>query len=373
MSGPWASVAEDVLPYEVKRLVFNYVDLDTLKQLRLASHSWAAVGTELLLLPTIFIKSYSADIPRLTSIGSSPAVSQHAATTVKSVVFQSHDWDPLMLRKILTSRHEARVIWETADFVPTLEEQAALDELDALIKQRGDDQILRKYSKDSVTRLLGMLPRVNTIKIVCQNLFKSRLLRKVFDEFSLETHRQSEYQTKEILGAAKDAGLNIKHFTHEQFLPDLFHCGLIPQLDYTSWEDMVTMMQQLESLRLTISSVNDDSEFTPDSLIVSLPQLHDVSIKFEVLGPVNLDFLSQSYPPRLFMPHLHTISLYNIYMEPVFFFRFLRAHADTLKRLHISSAEIPLGEGSWSNCLARMKENVGPKLEKFQLSRCKAH
>jgi len=355
-------MTEDILPYEVKRLIFDYVDLETLKQLRLTSHSWAAVGTELLLLPTLFIKSYSVDIPRLTSIGNSPTVSQHAATTVKSVVFQSLDWDPVILRKILTSRHEARVIWETADFVPTLEEQAALSELDAMIKQRGEDQILRRYSEDSLARALELLPRVNKIKVVCENLFKSRLLRKVFEEFSLETHRRSEAQPLEVLSAAQDAGLKIEHFSHDQLLPEFF------EWHASTLSGMAASMQHLESLHLTITNISGVFEPDENNMISSLPQLHDLSIKFETLRTIPLDFLPQSP-----MPNLHTLSLYSILLEPDKFFPFLKRQAETLKRLSISSAEIPPGQGSWSSCLVRIKENVGPRLDKFQVSRCKDH
>jgi hypothetical protein len=131
-------------------------------------------------------------------------------------------------------------------------------------------------------------------------------------------------------------------------------------------------MQHLESLHLTISNVRE--AFDPDDygllhlgfLISSLPRLQDLSIKFETLHPIPLVFL-----PQTPLPNLHTVSLYSILLEPDKFFPFLKRQAEALKRLHISSAEIPQGQGSWSNCLARIKENVGAKLEKFQISRSK--
>jgi hypothetical protein len=69
------------LPYEVKRLIYNYVDLETLKSLRLVSTSWAVVGLELLLLPSFVVKSYSIDI------GASPNVSRQAGRVIKTIKF----------------------------------------------------------------------------------------------------------------------------------------------------------------------------------------------------------------------------------------------------------------------------------------------
>jgi len=77
------------LPYEVKRLIYEYVDLETLKSLRLVSASWAVVGLELLFLPCFTVKSFSIDVPRLVSIGASPIVARQAARVIKKVKFYS--------------------------------------------------------------------------------------------------------------------------------------------------------------------------------------------------------------------------------------------------------------------------------------------
>jgi hypothetical protein len=87
------------LPYEVKRLVYNYVDLETLKSLRLISTSWAVVGLELLFLPSFVVKSYSIDIPRLIDIGASPNVSRQAARVIKTIKFYNSV-------SVFTSRHQ---------------------------------------------------------------------------------------------------------------------------------------------------------------------------------------------------------------------------------------------------------------------------
>jgi hypothetical protein len=82
-------MAEAALPHEVRRLVFDHLDLEALKTLRQVSTSWATVGTELLLLPSFVVKSYSIDVPRLISIGGSQNVSRLAARIIKTIKFYS--------------------------------------------------------------------------------------------------------------------------------------------------------------------------------------------------------------------------------------------------------------------------------------------
>ena len=77
------------LPYEVKRLIYDYVGVETLKSLRLVSTSWAVVGVESLLLPSFTVRSYSLDIPRLIGIGASPNVSRQAARVIRKIKFYS--------------------------------------------------------------------------------------------------------------------------------------------------------------------------------------------------------------------------------------------------------------------------------------------
>lgn len=128
-------MAEVIIPNEVKILICAYLDLDNIKNLRQVSSSWAAVGCELLLLPTFSVKSYSVDIPRLISIGSSPGLSRQASKVVKTVAFGSIDWDPRSLRRIV---FEHRSNYELSDIEPTNQKADALDELDAIIEQRLD-------------------------------------------------------------------------------------------------------------------------------------------------------------------------------------------------------------------------------------------
>jgi hypothetical protein len=87
-------MAPDTMPYEVKKLIYDYVDLQTIKNLRQVSKSWASVGVELLLLPTFHVKSHAHDVKRLIDIGSNATLSLQATKVVKKLVFQNSEWDP---------------------------------------------------------------------------------------------------------------------------------------------------------------------------------------------------------------------------------------------------------------------------------------
>jgi hypothetical protein len=201
----------DILfPYEIKRLICSYTNLATLKTLRQVSKSWSAAGLDLLLLPTFSVKS-SLDIQRLLSISTSPAVSAHASKTVKCLVFQSHGWDPRYFRNIVCNRHELRQDYQAQDFVPTQNEQAALDELDAMIKQKDIDAEQYKHPGNLIAAL-EQVPSVDTVKFVCQNPFTHQILRKCWEEYTLEAFQDNlsqQYQLMVILGVVNSAGITV--------------------------------------------------------------------------------------------------------------------------------------------------------------------
>ena len=216
-------MAETTLPFEVKRLIYDHIDLPTIKSLRLVSQSWAAVGIELLFLPTFTIKSSAIDISRLLKIGSRPQVAQQAAKTIRTLSFWSNDWDIICLRSIFCSRHVHLSKYEIVDFVPCQQESEALEELDGLIEQRKLDGI-HGESITLLTQVLKHVPRLQRLHICCPNPFKNPMLRKVWEEYDLETYRKPSFEAgplrlRNILVAARDAGLDIRHFRHEQVLP----------------------------------------------------------------------------------------------------------------------------------------------------------
>lgn len=88
------AMSSDAIPYELKRLIYEFVDLQTIKSLRQVSKAWASVGVELLLLPTFRVTSHSHDLQRLIGIGSNPTLSLQATKVISRIAFQNSGWDP---------------------------------------------------------------------------------------------------------------------------------------------------------------------------------------------------------------------------------------------------------------------------------------
>lgn len=359
-------MAPDTIPYELKRLIYDYVDLQTIKSLRQVSRAWASVGVELLLLSSFHIKSHSLDVQRLIDIGSSPAVSLQAAKTIKRIVFQNSRWSPRYFRKIVCSRHEHRSHYDAVDFVPTQEEQGALDELDVTIAQKDQDDKEERRESRLMLALRGA-PQVNSIKIECRNPFQNPILRKVWEEYALEAYRTVNSRPDQLLGvisAAVQVGLPIEHFIHDQLLSSCFeNDDLVSSV--LLWEEL----RGLKSLNLVISDL--DATFSADDRAVerlrqwisSFPALEDLSVHFETLDAIPTSFLS-----KMATGTLHVLSLGSVSVEPVEFTAFLEGNLWTLKRLRLRFVDIPQGHGTWQEFLENLRDLSGDKLEKFQLS-----
>jgi len=255
------------------------------------------------------------------------------------------------------------------DFVPTREEQQALGELDIMIERRTLDDV-QERDRDSLVRAFRQTPRVNSVEVTCPNPFRHRLLRKVWDEYAMETYRSSQLhqgsrQLVDILSAAQEAGLEIQHVGHNQ-LTSYFFTG---EGDLIS-SNMYAYLSRLKSLSLTISDIQ--LEFLPDNaaiirlrkLISISPELENIHVKFESLFPISLDFLSatQRSPTKL-----RTLALIGVSMNPARFFSFLEMQVD-LRYLSINSAELGEGNGTWKDFLEEIRVRFGRTLEKFQLA-----
>jgi hypothetical protein len=355
----------DIFPYELKRLIYDASDLSTLKALRCVSKAWASVGADLLLLPTFSLRSYAHDLSRLLSISRSAVVGPRAAHTVSTLIFQSNGWDPRYFRNIVCNRHELRREYETLDFVPTEAEQQALAELDAVAAQHDLDEKLAR-DEERLVRALQAVPHVHSITIACENPFRHRLLRKVWDEYALAAyHRSVHPQTEQlwrILRAARSAGLHILHFRHQQLLSPFF---LDDALSLPP--GALGSLSRLHSLHLDISDlagVFSRSAQARDrlrDLIASAPLLTTLSISFESLDTVPLTFL----PLGSSSSKLHTLTLSSPLIHPPTFLSYLSSHP-SLTRLRLRSAS--LTHGSWHAFLSDLRSLLGAQLQAFQLS-----
>jgi hypothetical protein len=358
------AMAQDTIPYELKRLIYDYVDLETIRSLRQVSKAWASVGLELLLLPSFFVKSHSVDVKRLRDIGTGPVVSNQAAKTINKVIFQNSGWIPSYFRRIVCSRHEHRRHYEQEDFVPTQAEAEALEELDMMIARRDKDDMDEK-DESLLVSALRVVPQVHSIEIRSRNPFRNLILRKVWEEYALEAYPQwhQYYQLRRVLSAAKRAGLQIHHFSHDQLKSSCFENDDMTR-ESTLYEDINT----LKSLDLVVSdhpgvfSSDERAAMRLHQLLRAIPALEHLSIKFEILGAVPLDYL-----PATATAGLRSLTLSSVPVDPVRFLALLGSMVSTLKRLSLRSFDIPQDRGSWRDLLGNLRDLIGDKLEKFQL------
>ncbi|KAK0124538.1 hypothetical protein ONS95_009486 [Cadophora gregata] len=379
-------MAQIVLPFEVKRLICDHVDLPTIKSLRLVSHSWAAVGMELLFLPTFTIKSSAIDISCLIRIGSCPGVARQAAKTIRTLSIWSNDWDVICLRSIVCSRHVHLSNYEVLDFVPDQDESEALDELDALIEQRKLDE-RQGESVALLTQALKQVPRLQKLQITCPNPFKHPMLRKVWEEYDLETYRHPSFKAGplrllNIFAAAKKAGLDIMHFQHEQFNSNYFsgenNTNLVPW-DFSHHTpalrslDIVINDLQSNFFVLTIA-LNKKSHNYHDPLISSLislpPTLQSLSIRYESIDRLPTSLLTSSTPSLT----LHSLSLTGIILSPTPFLTLLSTYTPSLQQLNLTSIELHPSITTddptydWKTFLSHLRDTLGTQLQKFQFA-----
>lgn len=283
------------LPHEIKRLVYDFADLETIKALRLVSHSWAAVGIELLFLPTFVVKSYAIDLQRLIDIGSIHRIAVQAAKTIRTIEFSDNQYDPLMLRRIFCSRHVQVSEYLTVDFVASQLEQASLDEVDAVIASRNlDDRLLSDRAEDFLVQAFRNVPLVKTVFFSIRNPFKQTLIKKVWEEYEYETYspddKPSSLNPTSILTAVHRAGLSIQNFHHERFMP---HRHPVVQRD-----DSFRTLTGLKSLKLNIldlRTINYEAA-TPGMDLDRCPCLQDLLQANSSMEDFSIQFQSLTLP-----------------------------------------------------------------------------
>jgi hypothetical protein len=364
-------MAEVILPNEVKRLIYEYLDLDSIKNLRQVSSSWAAVGCELLLLPSFNVKSYSVDIPRLISIGSSPELSVQAAKIVKTISFRSIDWDPEYLRThliMIGNEQERRRINDILDIEPTNRIEDAFDEIDAIIKQREVDKI-RADDIDALALALRLVPRVDEIRIECPNLFEHMVLRKAWDEQKLQMYsntrlRNHSNQLISLLLASRKAELKIRHLYQSQLYPSFF-----TEPNYPLPQGVHSSLDGLQSLGLVIHDEVDE-DHTPvitglGKFLSSLRSLESLSVDFATSAYLPLDLVQLPLSSRL-----HDLWLNGLFLDAPKLFSFLEQQGCAVRRLSISSSWLHENEApnTWRPFLEDLRDKFGPQLRKFQLS-----
>jgi hypothetical protein len=293
------------LPHEIKRLVYDYADLETIKALRLVSPSWAAVGIEVLFLPKFVINSYAIDLQRLVDIGSVHNIALQAAKTIRTLEFRDNQYDPSMVRRILCSRHVQVSNYESVDFVPSELEQASFDEIDAVITRRKlDDQVVVGKTEQFLIEAFRNAPFVDTICFPFPNPFQQVLLSKVWDEYEYETYTAQCLVPKcsellSILTAINRAGLTIRNFIHERFMPhrhSIEQGGNVPRT-----------LTDLRSLKLSMLDLDHRPHpADPDTELDQCPGLRNLLLANSRLEDLSIHFQSLTQPSFNYLPSIQS-------------------------------------------------------------------
>lgn len=215
------------------------------------------------------------------------------------------------------------------DYVPTEAESLALHALDAFIIQHDLDDLARTITQ----RALSTVPNAHSIHFIDSNPFDNPILRKCWEEYSIQAFSEQSLQTaqlKRILGAAKAAGLPIRALKHDQLMSDFVH-----HVDL-----LHGLFDQIEVLDLFISDI--DQRLTLPyatkrlkTLLSTCEKLTELTLSFQGMGEgISLEVL----PDR--MEALHTLSFSGPQMLPSVFLPWLALHKATLRRLRLSNCSM---------------------------------
>jgi len=264
-----------------------------------------------------------------------------------------------------------RASYPVLDYVPTESESSALDELDTFIARQKEIEEVER-DQGLLVEALSAVPLINTIKIACTNPFTHQILRKCWDEYTLQLYTSYLAQADQllrVLSAALKGGLQIRYLGHERLLAGFFGAPGDGVEAVREKVMQVVKKLRLRGLRVLVSEVvgsggmhepelNNLKKFISSAGI----GLEELDVGFEALGCKKLGFLPISEG------RLHTLSLNGVAIEPGVFFAFLEGHRETIKRLRIRFADIMPNHGSWRGFLGELRDRYGERLEKFQIT-----
>jgi len=251
--------------------------------------------------------------------------------------------------------------------VPTQAEQPAFDELEKIIAQMEADTGRNDFRshQETLKSALSILPSLSSIIFECPNPFRHPILRKCWEEYDYQVITGPVAQGAyifNILLAAKESGLKIRHFTHERLVALYFSTDLPLRLIANG------LTSELESLSLNILDFYGNFTTVAQSelfqeLLVASPKLRKLDVSFEGFATVPVTLL-----PKFHFPYLESLSIFANCMgtasEQVF--DFIALHTATLRQLQIFSLKFE-GGGTFQGFLERLRGGLGATLERFQI------
>lgn len=359
----------DILPTELRQAILRYLDLPSLKLIRLTSKSWASLGEEYLILPTFYSTLYRNDFTRLNELSQHP----YYSTRITKIQFDMGELNEYQARHNLFYINYLR---ENASEVS----MAAWTSYNRLKKARDHFTEDCRYGGLLETSF-ARLPNLTEIDIsLMRPPFDDPLMKRMWSLHSshLFPRDATVKRFTAILTAAEHSGL--KDIRHDR-LPFEFW-----RQDAVLLDKFSNAFAQLDTLHLSLhhdsrsyshaQSRRDSSFAGLGRCLSAASQLQTLHLTFEGVEPTRVLFGPLLGDAEL--PRLQTLAIKGIAVYEEDFATLLLRHAATLRRLRLSAGHVRevkyadhsffVQPGALSGFLTRLRGAL--ELDKLDLRGC---
>jgi len=324
-----SSSIED-LPIELREQILSYLDLETLKSIRLASKKWAYLGQPYLLDPCFNALPSRDDFNRLLEISQHPYFSSRIGRIVINS-FKVHEYQ---------FRHN--VYYQNYTLDPDVRAQTLEEVMLEYTKYKG---LVELYSEDFcrqeiLEEVFSNLQNLKAVDIKTQSCLLGHPALQ--ESWGMESSRgkPSDNESRQFIRIVT-AARNTK-------LESLSHDPLAVQI--LEWDNIAETLQPtfagLTTLKLCFDwpvQLSGEIDEAPVNLCMAslanclktAPSLRELNVGFHVGSPPQHLHFDFSLLEDFVWPHMHTLALENISWDIVDIQPFLIAHSGTLKRLRI--------------------------------------
>jgi hypothetical protein len=313
------------LPLELRQQIIQYLELEDLKSIRLASLSWALAGQGYLLKPTFHCLLYRDDFNRLLGISRNP----YFSPIIEQINFDmgeineyyaQHNTYFVQYMKDPEDRDEdGRVAWAEYNRLKAAKEACAY----------------HYCSRYVLIKSFKNLPNLKTIDISMSRCpFDNHLLQRIWKILSTRLHPRAATTERftDIVCAARH--IHLESLTHDR-LPVEFWMQRRPTLTRVAeaFRNLHTL-KICSEYSISISSLHREAIFKGlYSCLRAAPLLRTLHIGFR--GPVKPEVNLSDCDGGVAWQHLHTFALEGMVIGQDDLVAFLLRHKSSLKRLQL--------------------------------------
>ncbi|KAE8443819.1 hypothetical protein EG329_001326 [Mollisiaceae sp. DMI_Dod_QoI] len=373
---PWKNCKMEFLPTELRRAILAFVDITSLKNLRLTSRIWATLGEDYLISDTFFSLSYRNDIYRLTNLAKHPKF-RHK---IEHLQFQHGEVNEYH------ARHNTYFLNYMQDPDIRMEMQTSVWSTYANLKAQKERYLPNACDKEVMTRVFGLLPNLKSIDVslmICpfQEDGHPEMLKEIWVIPSTRLMPRvatTERFTSLVTAVASNVStISIESLSHDR-LPFEF---------FAQRPTLISLMseafQSLTSLNFVIdysdmpNNLHHNQAFQNLSICLrSATQLRSLGLQFLGRKKTDIaDLLSSFQVNRHVFSNLESLALRGITSTETDLGNFL-VKQKSLKTLHLGGLGfktrhqppidgVHLSEGSFKDLFERIKN--GMTLESFKL------